>query len=68
MFTLINLMSQMRNWNRPVLAARHVSRGHSSSEGVAHELLCSAEERAGNDPREAEELRQAARAYLSVVR
>jgi len=65
---LINLMSRMRNWNRPARVLRHVSRNHAPSRGVAHELLCSAEARAGNDPRQAEELREAARAYLSVVR
>ncbi|MEP6791644.1 MAG: hypothetical protein ABI907_09750 [Ramlibacter sp.] len=35
---------------------------------VAHQLMERAEARAGADPRQAEELRAAARAYLSVVR
>lgn len=38
------------------------------AEDHAHNLLESAEARAGLDPHQAEELRQAARAYLSVVR
>jgi hypothetical protein len=35
---------------------------------VAHQLMEHAEARAGRDPRQAEELRSAARAFLSVVR
>lgn len=38
------------------------------AEDHAHTLLESAEARVGLDPHQAEELRQAARAYLSVVR
>jgi hypothetical protein len=37
-------------------------------DGVAHQLLERAEARAGRDPHAAQELRRAARAYLSVVR
>jgi hypothetical protein len=36
--------------------------------GVAQSLMERAEERAGHSPREAQQLRQAACAYLSVVR
>ncbi|RYX92124.1 MAG: hypothetical protein EOO28_23330 [Comamonadaceae bacterium] len=69
MFTVLSLMSQMRNWNRPALhAARHTSRSNAPSRGPAHDLLTSAEARAGQNPHQAEELRQAARAFLSVVR
>lgn len=35
---------------------------------VAHQLLERAEARAGRDPQQAQELRGAARAYLSVIR
>jgi hypothetical protein len=37
-------------------------------EGVAQQLMHSAEARAGTNPRQAQELRDAACAYLSVVR
>lgn len=37
-------------------------------EGVAQQLMHSAEARAGTNPRQAQELRDAAVAYLSVVR
>lgn len=36
--------------------------------GVAHNLMERAEARAGRNPQQAQELRRAARAYLSVVR
>jgi hypothetical protein len=36
--------------------------------GVAHNLMERAEAGAGRNPRQAQELRNAARAYLSVVR
>lgn len=36
--------------------------------GVAHQLMESAEARAGSNPHQAQELRSAAFAYLSVVR
>lgn len=36
--------------------------------GIANRLMESAEARAGQDPHHAHELRQAARAYLSVIR
>ncbi len=73
MFTVLSLMTQMRNWNRPALnsratIARHASRSSAPSQGPAHDLLSSAEARAGQNPHQAEELRSAARAYLSVVR
>ena len=68
MFNVLSLLSQMRNWNRPALTRRHASRNNAPSQGLAHELLSSAEARAGHDPRQAAELRRNARAYLSVVR
>ena len=40
----------------------------ASAHGVAHQLLERAEASAGRDPHAAQELRRAARAYLSVVR
>jgi hypothetical protein len=40
----------------------------SSADGIAHQLLERAEAGAGRDPYRAQELRDAARAYLSVVR
>lgn len=39
-----------------------------AADGVAHQLLERAEAGAGRDPLRAQELRDAARAYLSVVR
>ena len=39
-----------------------------TANGVAHQLLERAEAGAGRDPYRAQELRDAARAYLSVVR
>jgi hypothetical protein len=67
-FTLISLIARMRTWSRPALVSRHVSRNNAPARNLAHELFSSAEARAGQDPREAEELREAARAWLSVVR
>lgn len=40
----------------------------AARDGVAQELMQSAEARAGTDPHQAQELRQAASAFLSVVR
>ena len=68
MFSALSLMARMRNWNRPALTARHASRSSAPSQGIAHDLLTSAESRAGLNPHQAAELRSAARAYLSVVR
>ena len=68
MFNVLDLMSQMRNWNRPAQSPRHASRDSAPSQGLAHDLLTSAEARAGQNPHQAEELRQAASAYLSVIR
>ena len=39
-----------------------------AADGVAHQLMESAEARAGSNPHQAQELRSAAFAYLSVVR
>jgi hypothetical protein len=56
MFTLI---AQIFEWLRPA----------TQEDGdFAHHLMERAEARAGLDPRQAQELRSAARAYLSVVR
>jgi len=68
MFNVLDLMSQMRNWNLPAPSPRHASRDSAPSQGLAHDLLTSAEARAGQNPHQAEELRQAASAYLSVIR
>ncbi|HSV36889.1 MAG TPA: hypothetical protein VLI46_15110 [Ramlibacter sp.] len=52
------------------LLARWLQRGTGTpvSGGVARRLLESAGARAGSDPRQAHELREAASAYLRVVR
>lgn len=67
-FTALSLLTQVRTWLRPALTLRHASRSSAPSQGIAHDLLSSAEARAGLDPHQAAELRSAARAYLSVVR
>ncbi len=67
-FTVLSLMAHVRTWLRPALTSRHASRSSAPSQGIAHDLFTSAEARAGLDPHQAEELRSAARAYLSVVR
>ena len=51
----------------PQAAAHGVLTQHAAS-GVAHHLLERADASAGRDPYRAQELRNAARAYLSVVR
>jgi hypothetical protein len=63
MFSTLSLMSRMRNWNRQALRP-----ANASPRGLANKLMSTAEARAGRDPRQAEELRAAAQAYLSVVR
>lgn len=62
------------------LNSRNTNRGNAASDAnananscpidnnVAHQLLESADSTAGRDPRRAQELRDAARAFLSVVR
>jgi hypothetical protein len=42
--------------------------GFAPAHGVAHNLMERAEARAGRDPHQAQELRSAACAYLSVIR
>lgn len=49
-------------------AAGHQLLANPAGDGVAHQLLERAEASAGRDPYRARELRDAARAYLSVVR
>ncbi len=44
------------------------SKGFAPVNGVAHNLMERAEARAGRNPEQAQELRRAARVYLSVVR
>ncbi|MBI2768992.1 MAG: hypothetical protein HYX47_05190 [Burkholderiales bacterium] len=44
------------------------AQGAAENNGVAHQLLERAEARAGSNPHQAQELRDAARAYLSVIR
>lgn len=43
-------------------------RAASEEDGVAHQLMESADACAGTNPRDAQELREAASAYLRVVR
>ena len=60
------------------LNSRNTNRGNAASDvsatsclidnNVAHQLLESADSTAGRDPQRAQELRDAARAFLSVVR
>ncbi|MFC5521835.1 hypothetical protein [Polaromonas jejuensis] len=45
-----------------------LAKGFAPVNGVAHNLMERAQARAGRNPRQAQELRSAARAYLSVVR
>lgn len=45
-----------------------LSRSLKPASGVAHTLMENAQARAGRNPRQAQELRRAASAYLSVVR
>lgn len=45
-----------------------LTQGQAHAKGVAHQLMERAEARAGRHPHQAQELRNAARAYLSVVR
>ena len=49
----------------PQVPARRADRG---SAAIANKLLESADARAGHDPRHAHELREAAHAYLRVLR
>ncbi|MCJ0765521.1 hypothetical protein [Variovorax terrae] len=58
MFNLLTQVTRLIPTTRPVTAA----------DGVARNLMERAEARAGLSPYQAEELRLAARAYLSVVR
>ena len=51
-----------------LLSSAPATRGMAQPAGIANRLKESAEARAGQDPHHAHELRQAARAYLSVVR
>ena len=45
-----------------------MAKGFVPANGVAHNLMERAEARAGRNPHQAQELRRAACAYLSVVR
>lgn len=45
-----------------------MAQGFAPVNGVAHNLMERAEARAGRNPQQAQELRSAACAYLSVVR
>ncbi|MDB5850195.1 MAG: hypothetical protein JWP29_3947 [Rhodoferax sp.] len=64
MLNLISQMAQLRYWH----FALNADNSTQADGGVAHGLMQSAEARAGQNPHEAAELRQAARAFLSVVR
>ncbi|MBX3585276.1 MAG: hypothetical protein AB7I35_15185 [Ramlibacter sp.] len=66
MYALFAQLTRLRNWNRWTPALRAASQ--IDADGVAHRLMESAEARAGTNPRQAHELREAASAYLSVVR
>lgn len=63
MLPLINQMAHLRYW-----AFGFTPSAIAEDRGVANGLLQSAGARAGQNPHEAAQLRQAARAYLSVVR
>jgi hypothetical protein len=72
--TLILLSSQQRAPGAPIMFAliarisRFLRPAAARRQSVARSLLESAEARAGLNPHQARELREAARAYLSVVR
>jgi len=57
MNTFFAQISQLFSFRKPAASA-----------GVAQQLMETAEARAGSNPMQAEELRRAASAYLSVVR
>ncbi len=66
MFTLFAQLTQLRQW---IGRTRAPALSHQpEGDGVAHQLMERAESRAGQNPRQARELRRAASAYLSVVR
>lgn len=66
MYTLLAQLTSLRRWFRHTPAA--VMTHQPEGDGVAHQLMERAEARAGLNPRQARELRDAASAYLSVVR
>lgn len=66
MFSLFNRAS--RAIASSTQAAARGALVQHTADGVAHQLLERAEAGAGRDPYRAQELRDAARAYLSVVR
>lgn len=66
MFSLFN-RAQRAIASSTQAAAQGLFAQHAA-DGVAHQLLERAEASAGRDPYRAQELRDAARAYLSVVR
>ncbi len=65
MFSLFNRAQRAIASSTQVAQA---SFAQNAADGVAHQLLERAEASAGRDPYRAQELRDAARAYLSVVR
>jgi hypothetical protein len=66
MFSLFSRAQRALASSTPA-AANGLTSPHAA-DGVAHQLLERAEAGAGRDPFRAQELRDAARAYLSVVR
>ena len=58
MFRMLSKIAALMSFNKSLAPASD----------VAHQLMERAEAGAGRDPRQAQELRRAARAFLSVVR
>lgn len=59
-----SLLSQLVN----LISSSSIAMDEAANDGVAHKLMERAEAGAGRDPHQAQELRNAAQAYLSVVR
>ena len=62
LFAQMSIFTRLARWMAP--AGQSVSQ----TSQVAHDLLQRSQARAGLNPRQAQELRSAAQAYLSVVR
>lgn len=67
MFSLLMQMKLKAYWQRLMHVARAPAKASSNESGIANALMESSQAR-GLSPYQAEELRLAARAYLSVVR
>ncbi len=68
MMNLIALTRALRQWNHGAPIPSRVAPGVVQHDDTARSLLESASARAGLNPQQAQELRLAARACLSVVR